>query len=244
MVNKVQIPKGLLVGLVGVAAAAVLGMAFLLGRESARTSQGAPRKASVGSIFQAAPTVPAASAKTHQASDSPPGLEVPGSAPVSGAGSAVVSDIQRSLPPSAGPPAIAILPKDSGRTAVAAYFQAVDSIQQASNGDPEAMAQQIVAGLGKGDSSGFDGMSREAREARGRLAAIAPPESCAAYHHACLESLDAGLDLMLDMKKALSSSEQETSMLNLTDRANALKARSEALQLQERALKQRYGLLK
>jgi hypothetical protein len=33
-------------------------------------------------------------------------------------------------------------------------------------------------------------------------------------------------------------------MPNLTDQVNALKARTDSLQLQEKALKQRYGLMK
>jgi len=135
-------------------------------------------------------------------------------------------------------------PNDPARAAVAAYFQTVEAIQPGLSGDPETMAQQVVAGLGKGDTSGFDEMIQQAQVARKRLSLIAPPQPCIAYHRDSLASLDAGLDMMQVMKKAFSSSDQETSMLDLTDRANALKARSEALQLQEKALKQRYGLTK
>ena len=127
---------------------------------------------------------------------------------------------------------------------MAAYFQAVENIQPGSNGDPETMAQQVVAGLGKGDTSGFDGMIQQAQVARNRLSAITPPQPCTAYHRESLASLDASLDLMRDMKKALSSPEQDSSVLKIAERANALKTRTEALQLQEKSLKQRFGLMK
>jgi hypothetical protein len=127
---------------------------------------------------------------------------------------------------------------------VGAYFQAVEKLQPDSGGDPEAMAQQVVAGLGKGDTSGFDGMIQQAQEARSRLSALSPPPPCADYHRESLASLDAGLELMRAMRRVLSSSEPNLQTLNLPDRANALKVRTEALQLQEKALKQRFGVTK
>jgi chaperonin cofactor prefoldin len=50
--------------------------------------------------------------------------------------------------------------------------------------------------------------------------------------------------MMRAMKKLLSSSEQGSSASDLTDQANAMKARSDALQQQEKKLKQQYGLMK
>ncbi|MDE3245852.1 MAG: hypothetical protein KGN80_07160, partial [Acidobacteriota bacterium] len=139
---------------------------------------------------------------------------------------------------------MAIPPGDPARALVAAYFQAVEAIQPASTGDPESMAQQVVAGLGKGDLSGFDGMIQQAQATRNRLYAITPPQPCAAFHRESLGSLDAGLTLMRDMKQALSTPGQDEAAIQLADRANALKARTDALQLQENALKQRYGVMK
>ncbi len=106
------------------------------------------------------------------------------------------------------------------------------------------MANQVMAGLAKGDLSGFEGMLQQASLTRSRLAAITPPQPCTAYHREGLECLDAGLALLRDMKQALSSSGQDASASNLADRANDLKARTDALQLQEMALQRRYGLMK
>jgi len=244
MVNKVQIPKGLLVGLVGIAAVAVLGVVFLLGRESGRKAPGGTQKEPPGAAVSPASTIRYSKTSMAGAPVSQPAGESTALSPMPGAEAAGFAEREHSLPAAVAPSGIAPPHNDSGHSSVAAYFQAVEAMQPKSTGDPETMAQQVVAGLGKGDTSGFDEMIQQAQEARNRLSSIVPPQPCGAYHRESLESLDAGLDLMREMKKALSSPEQESSMLNLADRANALKARSEGLQLQEKALKRRYGLMK
>ena len=223
---KIQIPKGLLIGLAGVAVLSALGVVFLLGRESGRKTQTGFQKGSRGAGVPVATLIPSSNpAKTE--------APIPQSAPAGTPG------------PNGGVLPITLIPPSGPeRAAVAAYFQTVENIQPGSSGDPESMARQVVAGLSKGDTSGFDGMIQQAQVARNRLSAITPPQPCAAYHRESLESLDVGLDLMRDMKKDLSSPGQEASAINLAERANALKARTEALQLQEKALKQRFGLMK
>ncbi len=231
MSAKIEMPRSLLVGLVGVAALAVLGIVFLLGRESGRRH------------LEEARTGPSTSSLMTPAV---PAQELPLTPTISNGGSPS-SETPRPepTPPSATiPSGIVTLPGDAMRASVAAYFQAVEASQPSASGDPETLAQQVVAGLGKGDMSGFDGMILQAQATRNRLYAITPPQPCAAYHRESLTSLDAGLDLMRDMKQALSSSGQEVAAIQLADRANALKARTGALQLQELALKQRYGLMK
>lgn len=225
MSAKIELPRSLVVGLVGVAALAVLGMIFLLGRESGRTHPGEP-KAGLGTATLA--PVPA-STTTAPIPPRPDSSSPPPSEPV---GQAMTMP---SVPP--------ISPSDATRASVAAYFQAVEAIQPAASGDPETVAQQVLAGLGKGDMSGFESMIQQAQATRDHLSTLTPPQPCAAYHRDSLASLDAGLALMRDMKRALSSAGQDTAASNLADRANALKARTDALQLQEHALKQRYGLL-
>ncbi len=223
MVAKVEIPKGLLIGLVGVAAAGVLGMVFLLGRETGRGAPLERRRDSTSTAASQGSAIPA-SPKTAVA-------EEPIAEPASSGQPVAVHP---------GPP---IPLGDPARVAVAAYFLALETIQPGSSGDPETMAQQVVAGLGKGDTSGFDAMIQQAQAAKDRLSAIAPPPPCAAYHRESLASLEAGLGLMRAMKRALSSPEQDMQMSNLTDQANALKARSEALQRHEKALRERFGLM-
>jgi hypothetical protein len=124
---------------------------------------------------------------------------------------------------------------------VAAYFKAVETLQPASGGDPEAVAMQVASGLGSGDTSGVDGMIRQARDTRGRLAALVPPGPCAAYHQELLASLDEGLDLMQGLKRLVSAPDPAGLAAEITRRASAMKARSESLQNLEKSLKQRYG---
>lgn len=231
MSAKIELPRSLLAGLVGVAVLAVLGIAFLLGRESGR------------SHLEEARTGPSTSSLMTPVA---PAHELPLTPTISGVGSPS-SGIPRPdpTPPSIMTPSGTVIsPGDPTRALAAAYFQAVEAIHPSMSGDPETMAQQVMAGLGKGDMSGFEGMIQQAQATRNRLYAISPPQPCAAYHRESLASLDAGLDLLRDMKQALSTSGQDAAAIQLADRANALKARTDALQLQELALKQRYGLMK
>ena len=229
MSAKIELPKTLLVSLVGVAALAVIGIAFLLGRESGRRQLEEARTGpSTSSLMTPAAPVQGlpltSTISTGRTPSSGPGPEP--------------------APPATIPSGMAIPPGDPTRASVAAYFQAVEAIQPPASGDPETLAQQVVAGLAKGDMSGFDGMIQQAKMARERVSAITPPQPCAAYHRESLASLDAGLELMRDMKNALSTSGQDAAAIQLADRAYALKARTDALQIQENALKQRYGVMK
>jgi hypothetical protein len=222
MTSKVLVSKGLLAGLVGIAASMAFGLVFLLGR------------ASVHSAPMETPRPPASE------SDQPAvAAAVP--APVSPASAAVPADQPTPPAPAAAKPAVSAPPRNApARAAVVAYFKAVESIQPAPGGDPEAVAQQIAMGLGNGDTSGIDGMIQQARETRSRLSALTPPQPCAAYHRELLASLDAGLDLMQGIKKLVGSPNPSMQAAGITDRANAMKVHSDSLRNQERDLKQRY----
>ncbi len=229
MSAKIELPKTLLVSLVGVAALAVIGIAFLLGRESGRRQ------------LEEARTGPSTSSLMTPAA---PVQGLPLTSTISTGGTPSSGPGPEPAPPAMIPSGMVIPPGDPARASVAAYFQAVEAIQPPASGDPETLAQQVVAGLAKGDMSGFDGMIQQAKMARERVSAITPPQPCAAYHRESLASLDAGLELMRDMKNALSTSGQDAAAIQLADRAYALKARTDALQIQENALKQRYGVMK
>ncbi len=245
MAAKVEIPKNVLIGLVALAASAVLGLVFLLGRESGRLpSVQLPRQS--GSLGP--PSPPSGAVKSAEGLTKPISQPAQSPAPIWAPEASPPAAQARPTPPEssvAKPLTTATIPRqDPIRDEVATYFKTVEYIQPASGGDPESMAQQVVAGLGKGDTSGFDEMIRQARAARTRMSDVVPPPPCAAYHREALASLDAGLELMRSMRKALAAPGQESQVLDLADQANALKARSEALQVQEKALKQRYGLTK
>ena len=217
--------RGLVAGLAGTAGAAVLALVFLLGRASAPAPRG----------LGPSPPAPAAAPAAEAPAQVPATTEAP--APEPAAPPAPPAALRPVVRPAVPPPAAG----SSERAAVQAYFAAVERIQPAQSGDPDAVAQQLVGGLAKGDSSGLDGMFQQAQATRARLAAITAPAPCAAFHRESLAVLDGGLEMMQSLKQSLASSGQGGSALqDLSARANELKARSEALQAQEKALRQRY----
>ena len=227
MNSQVQISKGLLAGLVGVALAAAFGVVFLLGRASAGRTPVAPPKAAEVPV-----EVPAA----------PPELPAPATVPA-WAAAPVVKPAPPAPAAAPAPARAAVAPaprNDPARAAVVAYFKAVEAIQPESSGDPETVAGQIAVGLGKGDTSGIDGMIQQAQDSRSRLAALTPPQPCAAYHKELLASLDDGLDMMRTLKQMMASPNPAQQAPDITSRANAMKARSDSLRNQEQDLKQRY----
>jgi hypothetical protein len=172
----------------------------------------------------AAPGTPPPAAPASPAAEPPPGT-----APAASPGEA----------PASAPAA----PAEPERAAGRAYFAALDDLAQGQlAGDPESLAREMVAGLARGDTSGFDRLIAQAEAGRKKLAGLQPPPPCAAHHRAGLADLDESLALMRAMKKALEGAEAESSLPALGLRANALRLRAEALQREEQGLRQRYGL--
>lgn len=239
--EKVSVSRGFLIGVVGIAAAALLALAFALGRESGSGSVAAPstRIERVAPRPQGEPLrvpSPAAASITDRLDTRPIfGLAppAPDAAPPAGAG-------QLSMPVEGDRSGAA---SDPLRAAVAAYFDAVEHIQAgAASGDPNGIAQEMAAALANGDTSGLDKMIRETEAAKARLAAIPPPAPCAAHHRESVGSLDDALEVLRSLKAAMESSEPVAQLASITTRATALRSRAEALQKEELALRERYGL--
>ena len=132
---------------------------------------------------------------------------------------------------------------DPERASVASYFDMVDRIQPgAMNGEPDGVAREMASALANGDTSGLDKMIRETEAAKTRLAAVAPPASCAAHHRESLGSLDDALAVLQSLKSAMESSDPAAQLANVAAQGNALRARAEILQKEEQALRERYGL--
>lgn len=225
--QKVEVHKPLLIALGCTAAAAVIGLVFLLGRESGRAAkpQDAPAPVMPAQVITG-PT-PGLAGVPPKEESSPPASTVQGLA--------VAPPLPKgTLAESAG---------ESVRAQVVAYFDAIDHIQPTGKGgDPESTAQGIMGSLAKGDSSGFDGMIQQAEAARGRLAAISPPQACATYHRESSASLDNGLALMRSLKTALAGQGTEGQLTSLAAQAEGLRKRSESLQTEEQALRRLYGV--
>jgi len=212
-VAKVAINRGLLIAMGVSTGALALALVFLLGREAGR------RKGGGGE---------APSAATSRV----PGIQPSG------------PEAPPPAPPPAGPgPAAPPEANDPVRAAVAAYFETVDRITpgQFSSG-PEAAAQEMVAGLARGESGAFDQLIEQSEAARRRLTALTPPAPCAGYHRESLAVLEESLGMLRALKKALEGGEAETGVAALASRSNALRARTDALKAEEQSLRQRFAL--
>ncbi len=223
MAARIQVSRALLAALAGLALAGMLGVAFLLGRVSAPATPWEPAPPARTETPAVPPPEPA---------PLPPAPALPAAAPAPPALPA---------PPAARPAVDASAGASPEHAAVAAYFKAAEAIQPAVGGDLDTVAQDVVSGLGKGDTSGLDGMIRQAQDTRDKLSALKPPQPCAAYHQALLSSLDEGLGLMRSLR-TLVISPNPAQAPDLANRANAMKAHADALKGMEADLKRRYGI--
>ena len=224
--SHIPVSKGLLAGLVGVSATAVVGVAYLLGRESARTAP-----APAPPVVQAAPALPVSPTAIPEPQATPMVPTMPAAAPVAASAPAPT----RVTPP----------PRSQGhgdREGVLAYFKAVDALMPELKGDPEGAAQGILAGFSKGDTSAFDAMDQQSQTALNRLQALTPPPPCAGFHRESLACMQGELAMMREMKKAMAGNEVSPDALTaISTQANALKARGEALQNLEKSLIRQYS---
>ena len=251
--EKVAVSKRLLTGLVAVSAVSLLAVAFLIGRSSApitppegpaRSREAAAYSLETRSVEGStlAPT-PVAARGSDRLGASPAPESVPA---LPGVRAILQGDPLAPMPPTAGDaPAMDSSPGalDPASAAVAKYLDAVDQIQPANvSGGAESIAGEMAAALARGDTSGLDGMIRDSEAARERLAALRPPEACAAHHRETLGSLDDALEMLRSLKSAMESSDPAAALANVASRASTLRTRAEALQNEDRALRQRYGL--
>lgn len=226
---QVQVNRGVLVALAGALGLSLLALAYLLGREAARTDPSAP---------PVPPRSAAPVAGTGAAMAAPSGS--PGIPDAGAPGSSPAPALESLVPPGPAGPAEA---RDHQAGAVQAYFAALDRIAPGQlAGDPQALAQEMLAGLAKGDASGFDRLLGQAEEARRKVAALAPPAPCAAFHAESLAVLDENLALLRAIRRALEGAEGEGALGALVSRAQAAQARAEVLERADKALRARYGL--
>ncbi|HQQ76765.1 MAG TPA: hypothetical protein PLB01_05380 [Thermoanaerobaculia bacterium] len=240
----VSVSKGFLVGIAAALGAALLALAYQLGKASGSGE------------------VPAPPARIERIAPSPKEEPLPRPARIAGAttdygDTRAVSAPTPSAPeqPAAPQAAAGQVPEPtegergggdiSMRAAVAAYFFAVERIQVGSmTGNAESVGQEMAAALANGDTSSLEKMIRETEAARVRLAALSPPAPCVAHHRESLGSLDDALEVLRSLKTAMESPEPIGQLANVTTRAQALRSRADVLQKEERALKERYGLMR
>ena len=249
----VSVNKGTLVALAAVAAASLLGVAFLLGRTTAPGSPpvaAAERGPAPAVSPSPAPTPEPLASNQPVASPgqpSPPLVDVADPVPAPGpvrAGTDHRSDRQGRRGADTSPPeGPSRSTDDPARGAVAAYLAAVSQVQSGNlSGNAESIAGELAGALAKGDTSGLDRMIRETEAERERLSALTPPPACAAHQRESLGSLDDALEMLRSLKASATSSDPAGGLSAVSSRATALRSRADALQREEETLRQRYGL--
>ncbi|HEY4002354.1 MAG TPA: hypothetical protein VGO93_26015 [Candidatus Xenobia bacterium] len=225
--SNVQIPRSWLAGLVVLLVGSLVGLAFLLGRQTASPP---PPVAAVAPAPSSTPP-PAAAVST----ETPP-VETPAS------GAAARPEVSPAPTPVRPKPKHVVPRSSPVAKAVAAYFAAVDSIDQGQlTDDPQKFANQVVQGAMSGDMSGMDKLIREAEKGRSKLRALTPPDPCRHYHRDSLAVVEESLHLLHAMEQALKTNDANA-LATMAGEAQTMQSRSQALKDQEADLKSAYSV--
>ena len=241
--EKVSVSKGLLIGVVAVAAMSLLALAYQIGRASGSGGVPAPptRIERIAPRPQEEPLqlpTPAAGSIAEQGDTRPASGPAPPTPEQGATPQAAAGQVPAPIESERGGAG-----SDSMRAAVAAYFDTVEHIQAgAMSGEANSVAQEMAAALASGDTSSLDKMIRETEAAKERLAAVAPPAPCATHHRESLGSLDDALEVLRALKAAMESPEPIAQLASVSTRGAALRSRADVLQKEEVALRRRYGL--
>lgn len=216
--NEVRVPRGALIGMVGLLAASMLGFAYLLGSQSApsappsssvsvETTPEAP-SSSVPLQVGAVPQQPAPAAAPAPpvyvpppAPQAPPALPVPVAAPPPPP-APVAAPPPAPVPPP--PPApVAVTPTEAS-PGVKTYFAKIDKImaETESIGDQNAFATQVLQQGMNGKTEGFDNLINSTRKASTALRGITPPPNCREHYQLLLKQTDSSMRLLEKVKSA------------------------------------------
>lgn len=231
----VELPRGVVLALGGGLVAALLVVAFLLGR------QAAPPAPQPVVTAVAEPSLPVADPGEPAPQAVPDAL--PAATPAPEAEPAPAAQLELA-PESPGPPARAtVAAEPDERAAVASYFAQIAQVEAAVRtwGDPQQLAMQLVQQATQGNRRGLDELAATARQARDTLRAVTAPPACLEHHAESLALLDAAVDLLARLGPALAA-QDFTALQALTDQGQALETRTKRLQAIEADLRSRYGL--
>ena len=225
----------LVIALAGALALALLAIAFLLGRISAKPAVVAVTAPTVGGGVVAAPSEaipsdPASEAALPETSSEPlPVIEPSGLAPP-------VAEIA-----SAAAPSVSRATGSTDQQQIAAYFNQVDRIEDMGGGDPQAFAASLVQSMSSGDFSGFDDLLAKARAQRQRLQSIPPPRACVEHHRLAL-TLSTDSVAMLEKLKAALMKGDTTALLTISTEGKALETQTNQLKSMGESIKRQAGL--
>lgn len=230
----------LVIALASALGLALLAIAFLMGRISAKpaviTVPAPPAEVAVAPSESAAlPAAPVtATAETGEAPGEPAGSSTTG---LEAASTTELAPFSAPLP-TTNP----ILPAISADQAqIAAYFNQVDRIEDMGAGDPQAFATSMVQSMSSGDFSGFDDLLSKARTQRQRLQAISPPRACVEHHRLAL-TLSADSVAMLERLKAALMKGDSTALLTIASDGKTLETQANQLKSMGESIKRQAGL--
>jgi hypothetical protein len=234
--------KKLVIALASALGAALIAIAFLLGRISssptvvtvAVPARNAPTQAAADVPAPSAPasTDPRTSSEAKGSGEAPTvtlkipeNLSLPGALETSGAG--------------ASTPAFTA---SSDRPQIVAYFAEIDRLQEMGDGtDPQSFANTLVQSMSSGDFSGFDDLLAKARTQRQKLQAITPPPACASHHRLAV-TLSGDSVAMLERVKAAMVKGDTTALLSISTDGKNLQAQADQLKTLEATIKRQAGI--
>lgn len=250
--DRVEVSRGLLVGLILLCAVSLLTLAFLLGRES-KGEVAVVRE--TPAVATPAPPVSqeqvdlrgerivaqqASPMRTVTVAPAPPSLpEAPPPPPAPAAPRTPAAAAPPRTP--APPPAPAVDPAMQER--VRSYLLAMDAcVGAAATWDnPEAIAQAALSQGSEGNSEGFDRVIRANREALQRMRAVSAPSPCARHHALAVQVMERGIGMVERLRTATLA--QDTAPLAaLATEGQELQARIGDLAELERQIRRDYAL--
>ena len=236
--------KGLVAALAGALGCSLLAIAFLLGRLSATSDDGA----------RVAPTRPADAAPSPSEFAAPSAiLKSPTPSGADGVERAPGLNLDRTVPQapridaestpwaSGSGAAAPRSPPPLERTEITTYFAQVDLLDDMGAGDPQAFATSLLQSVSSGDFSGFDRLLTRSKSQRGRLQAITPPRACLEHHRLAL-ALSADSVSMLERLKPALAGGDTTALMTLATEGQTLEAQANRLKTMAEAIRRQAGL--
>ncbi len=219
---------------------ALVAVAFLLGRESARLHE-APQAEAEVRLPQPPVLEPAAEEETFAGWpewDEPTNRGAPeasahDSTPVmaerierQATGTFLLSN-RGSVPDSPNPSTNA--PADDSEAKVSAYFQEIDSIRSGqAAGDPDQFAMGLITAALAGSTSGFDQLIADTTRLETETRRVVPPASCEGYHRASLAALADARELLEDLQTAVARRDIQR-LTTMAQQAQAMQQRAQAM---------------
>lgn len=241
----VEMPKHLVVLLVSALVVCLVGLAYLIGRESGRSATPAPSESAVTPLVEetaasSPPTTPAARE---------PSEAVPAGAPTS-AGSAP-DPLSTTAPPRREGDTRTPMREapragqaSQQRDAVDRYFREIEAIDVGRGSvadDPEAMAMAILSQATSGDTSVFDELADNQRAALRRLRAIRAPNPCREHHRQSITLLEQSVRLLDRVKRGLADG-NIGALSELSSEAERLKREAEQVESLVAGIKQQFDI--